>query len=278
MQANKRDLQKIIERIDLARNVYGGPGCPPVPAGWKLVSSSAPDPDKAAGFYARVYKNLSPDPSDPPYAIVFRGTHKGDIADITADINIFLRKIPKQHQQALDFVKKVCADNHITTADVELIGHSSGGYVARTVATVLGANRVVGFNCPGPTAWKKEELSKLAGGDHMPAERFIHIRSTDDVVSRWGYQEGYILEVKTTGDHHGLIQLRAGMVELLKGSLNPAAPAVETKPFSLRGIYNTFSQKITRTPKLRDVIHHIFGNGRPPRSSFLRPDDPPQKP
>lgn len=269
MQANKSDLQKIIDRIDLARNVFGGEAPAPVPAGWEIVASSAPDPDKTSGFYARLYKKTNPEPGEPRYTIAFRGTHRGDRDDIMADVGIFFQQIPKQHAQAIAFVQKVCAENDIPPAEVELIGHSSGGYLAKTVAIVLGANRVVGFNAPGPTAKMRENLVKEAHGDHMPPGRLIQIRSTADVVSKWGFEEGIILEVVTKGDHHSLAQLRQSVEDLMKGAPSPEPD--KGKLLSLRRLYNAFSQRVTHSGHIRKAIHQIFGNDDPPRSSHLRP-------
>lgn len=273
MQLNKTDLQKIIERIDLARNVYGGGDAPAIPPGWEVVTSSSPDPDKTAGFYARLYRNTAPVPGDPAYAIVFRGTHKTDWSDIHADVRIFLQQLPKQHAQALDFVKKVSAQYNIQPMNMELIGHSSGGYLARTVATVLGAHRVLTLNSPGPSAKTKEELVKQAGGDHLPPNRLFQIRAVDDIVSKWGYVEGIVLEVDTKDDFHSLAQLRKGVEDVMKG-IEPKGPAKKPHPLSLTGLFNNFSQKVTRSGRVREKIHQIFGNDQPPRSSQMRPGTP----
>jgi hypothetical protein len=272
LQVSKSDLQKIIERIDLARNVYGGSDKPAVPQGWEIVTSSAPDPDKAEGFYARLYKKKSPAPGEPQYLVAFRGTHAGDRSDVAADIGIFFQQVPKQHSQGVAFIKKICSDYKINPTDIELIGHSSGGYVAKTVAMVLGANRVVGFNAPGPTAKMKEALAKEAHGDHTPPGRLVQIRAEEDVVGKWGFEEGIILEVKTKGDHHTLSTMRQSLEDMIKGS--PSPEPEKPKPWSLRAIYNTFSHRVTHSGTIREKIRQIFGNDTPPRWSHIRPAGP----
>lgn len=269
MRLSKDDLRTILDRIDIARSVYkDGKN---LPTGWKTVASSAPDPTKALGFFGRLYEKTEPlRPGESRYIFSFRGTHKAsDMQDLASDFNILVHRMPKAYEQALAFVKQACKDNNLDPAEVEFAGHSSGGYLARTVAMTLGANIVWAFNSPGPSPATRAEIIRRAGGNHLPHDKLIQIRSVDDIVGKWGYDEGIILEVVTKGDHHAAANLRAGIVAVLEGTEPPEL--LSHKKVSWRTAYNKASEKIVRSAKWRKRIYDIFGHKQPPRSSVLRP-------
>ena len=233
-----------------------------VPEGWKILESSSPDVTKTLGLFARIYERTGPvQEGESKYMVAFRGTDKiSDKHDLAADVQIGLRMLPHQYWQALAFVQKACKKNNISRSDIEFTGDSLGGYLARTVGSTLGAKKIWAFNSPGPTKKVKDCVESLIPGvSSAPGDRLIQVRSVSDLISRWGYNEGIIFQIKTTGGPHSLTNLREGIDAALNGQAPPQPEKTKDRHLSLSSIYNALSKRMSRSHVVNRLINHLVG-------------------
>lgn len=225
-----------------------------LPQGWKQIDDSSKTIDAHTGFYAALYEKTDAKEGEQKYAIAFRGTKV--FYDIASDVDIALRQVPGQFALAMGFVEDSCKKHKINLEDMELTGHSLGGYLARTVGTALPVKKVWTFNSPGPTEATRDYLAKLLPENALPNDKLIQFRSKFDLISHWGYDEGEIIEVKTKGDHHSLQNLSQQIARLE----NPSLPnvAVGGKVFSLSGVFNRVSKLAMQSKMLAQCIHKLF--------------------
>jgi hypothetical protein len=266
-----RLLNESLPAVVLAQDAYNTDDTKP-PAGWRVVASTAkPQPD-INGFFARVYERIGPVlPGEARYAVAFRGTNGiGDLKDLDADLDIAFRRLPGQYRQALAFIRNVCEKNNINPEEMMLTGHSLGGYLAVAVGTALGAHKMWAFNSPGPTQRIRNRLaSEIPCISKPPGNNLVQVRSVDDLISKWQYDQGIIIGVKTAGDSHSLDNLRQGIIDEIAG--RPPQPAVPVKKFSLARVFNAVSGVLARSKLAGAVIKRLMDNA--PR--FRRPPKPP---
>lgn len=247
-------LQKAADMAKLSKHAYTGKSGD-MPEGWSVADTSAGV--ESGGFHAVLYRNDKAQAGEPRYAVAFRGTK--DMADVVDDISIAFGELPAQFPQAVAFVQEMCRIHGIQAEDMALTGHSLGGYLARTAGTVLAVDKIWLFNSPGPTQQTREDLDKLIPGTHLPSDKIIHIRSQNDVVSHWGYDEGNILEVQTRGRHHGLSGLQK-QIDALRGVSSVPDAAHEKKNCTLRKIFNKVSKMLARSRLMKHAVKLMFNN------------------
>ena len=261
LNAEKTKLLRQAEEImDLAQDVSSPDQ--DVPEGWKILVDSSPNEKNTAGFFARVYERTDPfKEKESKYAVAFRGTYKllSDPQDLNADLAIALGHLPDQYAQALTFVQSACKEQGLNPAEMEFVGYSLGGYLAKTVGATLNARKIWTFNSPGPTEEIRDYVEHLIPGiSSPPGKRLVQMRSVYDLISRWGYNEGIILEVKTVGGPHSLVSLRQGINDAINGqALPPSTP--EKGPLSLSSIFNAFSKKMSQSKVVNKIINIIVG-------------------
>ena len=250
------DRDKLRQASDMARlssHVYSHDDAL-LPAGWKQISDSKKVAGPDTGFYAALYERLDAKDGEARYAIAFRGTKVA--ADIPSDIDIALGKLPGQFAIAMNYVEDECRAHNINITDIQLTGHSLGGYLARTAGTALAVNKVWCFNSPGPTQETRDYLEKLIPETALPNDKIIHFRSKYDIISHWGFDEGEIIEVKTKGDHHSLQNLGQQIARLE----NPLLPDVRIGGacLSLSGVFNRASKFLTQVKEVYSSIREVF--------------------
>lgn len=248
----------------LAQHVYDT-GTIAAPPGWKIVATSTNE--WHGGFFARIYEKQGPlRAGEQRYVAAFRGTNKmTDLRNLDADFQIVSRKLPSQHYQGVDFIMTFCAQNNIKADEIALTGHSLGGYLATTIGMELGIGRMWAFNAPGPTRDLRDELShKIPGISKTPCNSLVQIRSTHDVISRWQYAEGRIIEVTTPGTTHSLGNLQKGVEAVVTGQPLPPEPFVKK---TLSTIFNDISKRLSESPVADIIIDTLFrgkdGSRRP---------------
>lgn len=263
--ARKKELlQQSLKVMPLVENVNGTPDAS-APEGWRLVAASDP-PGKngTQDLYAKIYERIGPVPAgEKKYAVAFRGTDKlTDHGDLDADLGIAFRKLPNQYWEALDFIEAACKENNINPSDMLYTGHSLGGYLARTVGTTLGARSIWTFNSPGPTEKIRNELGQFIPGlSAPPGDGLVQIRSSNDLVSAWGYKEGITVEVKTQGNHHGLAGLRQAVDDTLAGRAPTPAPR---QKLSLSSVFNEVAKRMANSPVVHNLIERLVDNDDAP--------------
>ncbi len=243
------------------------------PQGWKVFMSSSPDEAKTSGFFARIYERTGPlQAGESKYMVAFRGTDKlSDKKDLSADIEIGLRFLPHQYWKALAFVQNACKENGLKASELEFTGDSLGGYLARTVGSTLNVKKIWAFNSPGPTKKIKDCVENLIPGvSSPPGNRLIQVRSSSDLVSRWGYDEGIIFAIKTVGSPHSLVGLRQGIDAAISGQSLPPEKK-QRLSLSLSSIYNSLSKRMTQSRFVNKLIDRLVGQTKgtaPPRNVY----------
>jgi len=255
-------LKQSLKLLPLAQDVYNVDS-KTAPAGWKLVASATPPQPGVGGFFGKIYERIGPVAvGEPRYAVAFRGTHNiQEKKNFDADAQIVFRQLPAQYYEGLEFVKNFCDKNNVSPADMEFTGHSLGGYLGITIGTTLGTNKVWAFNSPGPTKQIRNELiSKIPGlSKPLCCKGLVQIRSSYDVIARWQYEEGKIIDIKTTGGNHGLGSLQEGIEAIISGKPLPVAPP--QKP-TLSSIFNEISKRLAESKKIINIIDKLHGGQR----------------
>ena len=252
-------LKQSLKYVALSQDVYNT-GSQKAPDGWKIVTSSSLSGQWSGGFYARIYEREGPlAPGEPKYVVAFRGTDSiRDKQNLDADLQIIFRKLPLQHHKGVDFVKDFCEKNNVKPADIGFTGHSLGGYLAITIGMTLGVHKMWVFNSPGPTKAIRDELSsKIPGISKPPCRGLVQVRSSYDVIARWQYQEGRIVEVETAGGNHSLGNLQKAIETAVTGQPQQHTP---TKG-SIATVFNELSKRLTQSGKVSNILDKLFGRG-----------------
>ena len=220
------------------------------------------------GFQGALYCVKHSETKECKYVIAFCGFD--DAGDIKNVIEAGFIGLPAQLEDAYAFTAKVCAEYKIPTKDLEFAGHSLGGYLAKSVASHWGAKAVWSFNSPG---FKKEDndllkaffAEKQDSTDKPALTPTIHnVNSKYDVVSRWGYQKGYVHEIETPSDHHNM----RVMIEALSGSsllISNPKPAGKIR-LAARAVFDN----IGKSDIVRNALDKIFRNKKknPPENKL----------
>lgn len=221
MTNQKFDPREALERAKLADAVYKNNKVNSIVANkWKVIHTSNSieiqnENGKAEnlsqwGYYAEAYQNIE----TGEIKIVNRGTQasfysffNGDLAkDGFADIQLSLNQIPNQLEYAIKFTQKVSEMVKVDPSKIEQIGHSLGGYLANTVAMMVGA-KGFGINSPGfaeilrKIAISAKDLYKNYKNNLTPeqiqknAENITTLNTTGDKISDVNEQLGKVIEI-----------------------------------------------------------------------------------
>lgn len=210
------------------------------PEGWKVIGVARGRGADVKGLCACFYERT--DGGVPRYAVAFRGTNKlRDMNNFGADARIMLLKLPLQHDRGVKFVQDICRENNINPADVAYTGHSLGGYLADTIGTSFNSNNIWRFNAPAPDARTRRNIER--NKSPVQATLFgpgsVHIRSEDDMVSKWGHapDQSKTITVKTVRPAHRLETLRGAVRRII----NNEPPLAQTPRASglLSPIFNS---------------------------------------
>jgi hypothetical protein len=254
-------LRQSLKVVPLAQDVYDTKSTQ-APPGWKIVANSSLTGQWNGGFFGRIYEKEGPlAPGETRYVVAFRGTDSiRDKQNRDADLQIIFRKLPTQHNHAVKFVKDFCDKNNLNAADMTFTGHSLGGYLAISAGITLGVHKMWAFNSPGPTREIRNTLSKnIPGISKTPCQGLVQIRSNYDVIARWQYPEGKIIEVETNGGNHSLANLRAGIEAAINGQKLEAVPIRR----SIASFFNEVSKRLSQSAAGNRLLHKIFSRGRP---------------
>jgi hypothetical protein len=256
-------LRQSLKYATLSQDVYNV-SAEQAPSGWKIVADSALSEEWKGGFFARIYEKDGPvAPGEPRYVIAFRGTDDfiKDKKNREADLQIAFWKLPGQYNQAEAFVKDFFDRNKIKPDEVAFTGHSLGGYLAITVGMALGVDKIWTFSSPGPTKGIRDQLTrKIPGLSKPPCKGLVQIRSAYDVIARWQYPEGKIIDVETSGGNHSLGILKEGIEAAVSGRQLPPGPGVRGE---LASIFNELSKRLALSGTAEKLINKIFGKNKP---------------
>lgn len=251
---DREKLAAAAEIIPIAEHVYNSNG--PLPAGWKKVDQSTSFTPKNKNFFAVLYQRENPEPGEARYAVAFRGASSFKV--LSSLFSILSRRVPNQHHLALSYVSHVMRKYNIQPEDMELTGHSLGGYLARSVGEAAGVKGIWAFNSPGPTSKIRDAFAAASPRKDKPPA-MMHVRSRYDIISKWGYDHGTLIDLDTDGYHHGVTDLRKKLVDILENKA-PAAPAGKKKR-SLSSIFNDLSRRATASRKVQKMIIKLFYDG-----------------
>lgn len=190
--------------------------------------------------------------------VAFRGVDGFD--DLSSIFSIFACRVPRQYEMAQQFMAMLVEKHKLNPADVELAGHSLGGYLASTIGHTMGAKKVWAFNSPGPTKAMREKLAQNMPSK-LPQDSVVHIRSQNDVISQWGYEEGIAITIDTTYNHHALKTLQIEISKMLRQKTE-LVQQVENG-LTLNAVFNGLSRRVCKSPAVKKFIRSVFSNPPP---------------
>ncbi len=273
MELDKRvrdKLRQAAEMACLSRHVYDIDAS--VPHGWKVSDVSSAKVEKKTGFFAALYERTDPKDGEKKYVVAFRGTTP-KLPTIFADVNIALGRLPRgQYEAALDFVQQVCEKNNLNPAELELTGHSLGGYLAKEIGTAMGVKKVSSFNAPGASKQVQEHSASLSEGAQKPEE--VNVGSSYDIINAFKLSgmdgKGVTnITIDTCGYiiHHSLDGLIRDMVATFNNK-PIATPKLGASPVK---ISNFLSGKMVQSGIVGRVIDTVLSHGHCKTSPKAKP-------
>ncbi|MGP5494957.1 PAAR-like domain-containing protein [Psychrobacter celer] len=140
---SKAEVEKVIDMIDLSRDVYDndGKGIPGYPRLSEaeiqklgLDSTLFNTKDDESGFYASIYKNEK----NGGYAVAMRGTEPTEMNDLIADGAQGIGLSNEQYDKAYSLSRELSRSSSIDKNNMTITGHSLGGGLAATAGSVTG--------------------------------------------------------------------------------------------------------------------------------------------
>ncbi len=252
IEINREFLAAASERARLCKHLYVHDKVAP-PAGWTMLATSDDLAPSSTGFFAAVYQRTDPDSGQQSTVIAIRGTN--DKPDLKSNFMIFSRKLPPQFNDTLAFIGQVCDRLGLDCSEIELTGHSLGGYLARTMARVQDFRKAWCFSSPGPDERTQEKLQEL-GASNLPADRIIHFRSRHDPIGLFGPDEKITIEVDTPNHHHDIAFMGRTLATHAGQKIEDTALStpITGKLFS---VFNAVSKMLTGAETLRHLIKRL---------------------
>jgi len=177
---------------------------------WELVATSEDLMGRRrSGFDGALFRK------EDSCTAVFYGYNAGnDLIDV---VKAGFIGVPKQQlRDALAFTGKAAEFCALPVAELDLVGHSLGGYLAKAVAAHTDVAAVWAFNSPGFKRRDPSRFEKVFGEkekeDPAGETPIYNFNASFDVVGKWGYQPGAVYEVETPKRHHAM----AAMAEALR--------------------------------------------------------------
>ena len=204
---------------------------------WKHIDETS--------FQVQVYRFLRG--KKPKLAVAFRGTELTELGDWKADVQNFFNGVPKQYEQAVDFVKQVMKKAG-SDYEIVLTGHSLGGGLASYAALRLGTTAIV-FNAAG--LWNGLR-NKIPKENFELQKTFVrNINLIGDPVSGLGGQVGTIYALKPPTSLIGRVGLFVDNRSLMVGPLIALHPEIagEAKAVSINPIDYHFIAPLIETLK-----------------------------
>ncbi len=220
------------QRLAVALDVYKDISTEELPGGWRRSFDNSSMQGNQGGLFAAVYERQVSD--NPEYMIAFRGFD--GLKDIDDIARIKLGGLPGQVFNALAFSRTMADAHGVPMAEIEYVGHSLGGYLARAVGVIAQSDNIQAFNSPGLYRKDLEPLSELRRSVNAQApdvtaaeieQRTQNLDSESDFAALFGPLRGQTTTVPTESKHHSLSTLWNAMSELVNGN-TPAAPAAPT--------------------------------------------------
>lgn len=180
-------------------------------------------------------------------AVAFRGTEPTKLGDWKADVQNFFNGVPKQYEQAVDFVKQV-VDKAGSDCEVVLTGHSLGGGLASYAALRLRKTAIV-FNAAGLGRGLRD---KIPSENLELQKKFVrNINLIGDPVSGLGGQVGIIYALNPPASLIGRVGVFVDNRSLMVGpifALHPEASG-EAHAVSINPIDYHFIEPLLETLK-----------------------------
>ena len=247
----QKQMDTAIERAYLATNAYAKyESQVQPPPHWERIATTADliNTDHTS-FAGAVYRSGS------KFVIAFCGF--SDAGDILPVLSAGFTGLPSQLADAVEFTQRACEKYSITPDNLELTGHSLGGYLAASVGLHMGAAKVWTFNNPG---FKKEDAEHLDAffakhGITPPAKKpaITTLNSKYDLIGKWGYQKGRVIDIDTPHNHHNMMV----MIETLSKMcfLRNAPEHASTLRLAARKFFDSIGEADSVRDKLDTIFH-----------------------
>lgn len=259
-------MDRLIENSILALHAYNE-GEIELPPQWECIATSKElMPNTRTGFQGAVYR-FAPPPGEERYAIAFCGfKNAGDIKSVLA---AGLTGLPDQTPEALEFTILATQKFEILTSRLNFVGHSLGGYLAKSVGKIWGAQDITPFNSPGFKEGDIEDLNQLAKAmDILPCKnqpQVTGVNSKNDLIGMWGKPTGELYEVDTQSNHHGIATIVQTLATVHKASA--AFSEVCGKKPNPNPIRAVLSRVCARLGESERVQNTLKGHFRPPSAT-----------
>ncbi len=168
------------EFAHLSLRVYEPTPTHPAGGWYRLAQKQLP-----SGFFAATFFKQG----TGEYVVAFRGTEPDDVGDLTADLDIARKTLPRQYPEAIAFAANTVGK--LKVRDFSITGHSLGGALATVVGAGTGKTTVA-FNGPG----MKKALAK-SNLNLSRTDNIYNYRSSHDPVSGYGELVGKTFSLAT---------------------------------------------------------------------------------
>lgn len=253
-------MDQLIENSIISMHAYGEDEIE-LPPQWECIATSKDlMPHAKTGFKGAVYR-FAPPPGEERFAIAFCGfKNAGDIKSVLA---AGLSGLPDQTPEALEFTILATQKFDILTSRLNFVGHSLGGYLAKSVGKIWGAQDVTPINSPGFKPGDAEKLDRLAKlMDILPCKtepKITGVNSKNDLIGMWGEPSGQLYEVDTQGSHHGIANMVQTLATVHKASAAFSQVCGKTpKPNPIRAVLGRVCAKLGESERVQNTIKGHF--------------------
>ena len=247
-------LARAAMRARLCKHLYIFDETPP-PPGWSLLATSDEIHPNSTGFFAAIYqRNIGgTHGQEKETVIAIRGLNDGE--DLKSIFSIFSRRLPVQFNDTVAFIDKACEKYGLAHNKIELVGHSLGGYLARTVSRVRDFQRSWCFGGPGPDEKTQAALTELHPS-RLPRDCVINVRSRFDIVALFGPDEKNTIELDTPFLHHDVAHISYALARKA-GVRYGQSPLLEPAKGAMKRLFNPVSKMLTCIASLRGLIKKL---------------------
>lgn len=233
-----------------------------LPPQWERITTS----DDMLGvsktsFAASLYR-YTPPPGQTRYAVAFCGF--SDAGDIKNALEAGFAGLPDQTPEAIEFTRQTAQKYGIEKSQLSFVGHSLGGYLAKSVGWIWGGTGIAPFNSPGFKKGDLEKLQELAASmDIVPCQQKPPVRTVNskyDIVGMWGYHPGEVFEVETACNHHNMREIIGALAALHPTALAfaNAADHESTPVNKLRMVLRAICDKIGQSDTVQHQVKDRF--------------------
>lgn len=235
LTAKDIDIDAVREIMAVNQDVYLDKSRKKLPGGWVRVFDSAGlDGNRTEGFFGALY--CKEDQYGKKWMVCFRGYNgRTDVDDLYSAV--IGDDVPEQVRDACRFTQKALEKFALTIENVNVVGHSMGGYLSKAVGIAMNAKEVFAFSALGLRREHMAPLRKLSKEFSSAAEVTVSrlnkittsIYSTGDATPKSGDYHGKELALVVDKNPHLMKSLEVALLRS-RGVTNPYAQSIVPRP------------------------------------------------